>query len=154
MQGMDLPFDPAKGDAKLAEVREREEEDVARILSEKYGMTYADLSLKEIDNEALRVIPEEQARLAEAAAFVKTAKALSLAVHNPNNPALAKLEEDLAERGFTLQKFLVSKKSLDKILARYGDLSFAATSKAGILSVSPDILADISRKGSTRGALK
>jgi len=148
---MDLPFNPAKGDAKLAEVREREEEDVANILSEKYGMTYADLSLHEIDNEALRIIPEEQARLAEAAAFVKTAKTLSLAVHNPNNPALAKLEEDLAERGFALQKFLVSKKSLEKILERYSDLSFAVKSKTGILSVSPEILAG---KGATKGALK
>src|SRR3989344_3688126 len=125
---MDLPFDIAREEAKLAGVREREEEDVARILSEKYGMTYVDLSLKEIDNEALRVIPQEEARLAEAAAFVKTARTLSLAIHNPNNPALAKLVEDLIDRGFLLQKFLVSRKSLDKILARYSDLSFAVQS--------------------------
>ncbi len=154
MRRMDLPFDTRGSDRKLAETRESEEEDVARILSEKYGMGYVDLSLKEVDNEALRVIPEEQARLAEAAAFVKTAKTLSLAVHNPNNPALAKLEADLAERGFTLQKFLVSKKSLDKILERYSDLSFAVKAKTGILSVSPEALAGFSEKGATKKALR
>jgi len=154
MQIMDLPFDTASGDRKLAEVHEREEEDVARILSEKYGMAYVDLSMHEIDNEALRTIPEETARLAEAAAFIKTAKSLSLAIHNPNNPALAKLEGDLVERGFTLQKFLVSKKSLDKIFERYRDLSFAVKSRAGILTVSAETLAELSKKGATRSVLK
>ena len=151
MRAMDLPFNTAGSDAKLAEVREREEEDVARILSDKYGMAYADLSLHEIDNEALRIIPEETARLAEAAAFVKTAKTLSLAIHNPNNPALEKLEADLVGRGFTLQKFLVSKKSLDRVLERYADLSFAVKAKAGILSVSPETLLGT---GATKAAFK
>ncbi len=151
---MELPFDTTRADAKLAEVREHEEEDVARILSEKYGMTYADLSLKEIDNEALRIIPKEEALLAETAAFLKTAKTLSLAIHNPNNPALAKLIEDLTTRGFLLQKFLVSRKSLDKILARYNDLSFTAESKAGVFTVASETLKKLGEKSGTRKALE
>ncbi|OYV25936.1 MAG: hypothetical protein B7W98_03515, partial [Parcubacteria group bacterium 20-58-5] len=151
---MDLPFDTKRADAELERVHEREEEDVARILSEKYGMSYADLSLKEIDNDALRTIPEAEARAADAAAFAKTAKELSLAVHNPGNPALAKLESDLAARGFVLQKFLVSKKSLERILDRYGDLSFSVQSKAGMVTVSPETLAALAAKGATRSALK
>lgn len=74
---MDLPFDTEGETRKLGEVREREEEDVAHILSEKYGMTYADLSLKEIDNDALRTIPEAEARAAETAAFARAGEALS-----------------------------------------------------------------------------
>jgi len=154
MQAMGLPFDTSSGDRTLAEVREREEEDVAHILSEKYGMAYADLSVREIDSEALRIIPEDEARRAEAAAFVKTAKTLSLAIHNPSNPALPKLESGLTERGFTLQKFLVSKKSLDKILARYSDLSFAVKSKTGALTVSLETLAELAKGGATKSALK
>ena len=151
---MDLPFDSKHADAELARVHEREEEDVARILSEKYGMAYADLSLKAIDNDALRIIPEKEARAAEAAAFAKTAKELSLAIHNPGNPALEKLESDLAGRGFSLQKFLVSQKSLDKILERYSDLSFAVQSRAGMITVSPETLAKLAEKGATKSALK
>ena len=64
MHTMNLPFDTKHTDIKLSEVREREEEDVASILSEKYGMPYADLSLREIDSDALRTIPEEVARRA------------------------------------------------------------------------------------------
>jgi type IV pilus assembly protein PilB len=151
---MDLPFDTTRETAKLAEVREREEEDVARILSDKYGMTYADLSLKAIDSEALRVIPKEEAQLAEAAAFLKTAEMLSLAIHNPNNPALAKLIEDLTRRGFSLQKFLVSKKSLEKVFDRYNDLSFTAESKAGLFIVAPETLKKLGEKSGTRKAFE
>ncbi|MDE2071787.1 MAG: hypothetical protein KGI70_03615, partial [Patescibacteria group bacterium] len=96
---MDLPFDTTSEDAKLAEIRRREEEDVARILSSKYGTQYADLSMVQIDAEALRTIPEKEARAAEAAAFAKNAHALSLALRNPNTPAFAKLQQELQARG-------------------------------------------------------
>ncbi|MEK7060406.1 MAG: ATPase, T2SS/T4P/T4SS family, partial [Patescibacteria group bacterium] len=151
---MDSHFDNEAEDTKLAQVREREEEDVARILSDKYGIAYADLSLADIDNDALRVIPEAAAREAEAAAFAKTAKALSLAVHNPNNPALAKLKEELSSREFKVSEFLVSKKSLDRILARYADLSFASESRAGVFVVPPETLTKLAEQIGTRSTLK
>jgi len=151
---MDSHFDKEAEDTKLARVHEREEEDVARILSDKYGMTYADLSLTEIDNDALRVVPEAVAREADAAAFAKTAKVLSLAVHNPNNSALAKLKEDLAAREFKVKEFLVSKKSLNRALSRYADLSFATESKAGVFLVAPEMLAKLTEQTATRSALK
>lgn len=136
---MDEPehrFDTAKEDANLATMHEKEEEDVLEILSHKYGIPYADLDLKEVDADALRLIPEAAAREAEAAAFEHVAHTLSLALHNPNNPALAKLREDLATRGFTVKEFLVSKKSLEKALVRYSDLSLATASKHGVFSVA------------------
>ena len=151
---MDLPFNTEREGAKLAQVREREEEDLAHILSEKYGLPYADLSLSEIDADALRLIPEEQAVLAEAAAFAKAAKEISLAVRNPGNPALAKLVEDLAVRGFQVQKFLVSKKSIDRVLSHYHDLSLTVESKAGIFSVAPETLAKLTQENPTREILK
>ena len=151
---MDSRFDTKHEDTELARVREREEEDVAHILSEKYDLSYADLSLKEIDNEALRVVPEEQARLCEAAAFMKTAKVLSIAIHNPNNPELAKLIEELIGRGFLLQKFMVSKKSLDKVFARYSDLSFTTKSKAGVFIVTPEALENITHEDRSRKTLE
>ena len=151
---MDLPFDTKHTDAELVEVREREEEDVARILSEKYGMIYVDLALKQIDNDALRIIPEEAARAAETVAFAKTAKALSLAVHNPNNPAITKLTADLAERGFTVHTFLVSKKSLDKALSRYRELSLTTESKTGVFTVDEEMLAKLTAQSTTLNDLR
>ncbi|HEY4500753.1 MAG TPA: ATPase, T2SS/T4P/T4SS family [Candidatus Paceibacterota bacterium] len=151
---MDSHFDTESEKAKLAQVHEHEEEDLVRILSEKYGISYADLSLTDIDNDALRIIPEADARGAEAAAFAKAAKTLSLAVHNPNSPALARLKEDLAVREFKVKEFLVSKKSLERVLSRYADLSFTSESKAGVFVVAPETLAKLTKISTSRGALK
>lgn len=151
---MDLPFDTKKADAELAEVREREEEDVARILSEKYNIPYADLALSQIDNDALRIVTEKDAREAEAVAFAKTAKVLSLAVHNPNNPAIVKISDDLTQRGFTLKTFLVSQKSLDKALSRYRELSFATESKPGVFTINQETLSKLTEVSATRAALQ
>jgi type IV pilus assembly protein PilB len=150
---MDMPFDTKKTDVKLTEAREREEEDVASILSQKYGMPYIDLSLTQIDSDALRLIKESQAREAEAAAFANISKVLSLAVHNPNNPVLATLTEELKSRGFIINQFLVSKKSLEKALTRYSELSSSVASKAGVVSVIDDALSKLTEKGATRSAL-
>ncbi len=152
-EDMDLPFDVAHEEGKLAEIREREEEDVARILSEKYGIPYVDLALKQIDNDALRIIPEATARAAEAVAFAKTAKVLSLAIHNPNNPALEKLSADLAERGFSTHTFLASKKSLDKALPRYKELSFATESKPGVFTITQETLTKVAGGSATLAGL-
>lgn len=151
---MDLPFDTRQADAKLSETREREEEDVARILSDKYGIPYADLSLTEINTDALRTVPEESAKLAEAIPFDRTGKHLSLAVHNPNNPALEHLLAKLAEEGFSAKQFLVSKKSLEKGLSRYPDLSYATESKAGVLAITPEALGQVAAMATSLASLK
>ncbi len=151
---MDALFDSKHTEEEISSIREREEEDVAQILSQKYGIAYVDLSSQEIDNEALRVIPEEEARAAEAVAFAKNAKTISLAVHNPNNPALLKLKDGLVAREFTLNEFLVSKKSLDKAFARYKDLLFSTESKVGVFTLAPETLKKITDEIKTKSALK
>jgi type IV pilus assembly protein PilB len=151
---MDLPFDVAHEDAELASIHEREEEDLTRILSEKYGLEYTDLSLSEIDTDALRIIPEAKAREAHAAAFAKTAKVISIALHNPSDPAFEALRDELEKRGFTLKEYLVSNKSLEKAFGRYKDLSFATESTAGNFTIAPDIGTQFSNGKNSRGDLR
>jgi type IV pilus assembly protein PilB len=148
-----MAFDTKNTDTRLAEAREREEEDVARILSDKYGMTYTDLGLVQIDSDALRLISESAARTAEATTFAKAGKDLSLAVRNPNNPALASLTTDLESRGFKITQFLVSKKSLDKAFDRYAEISFTTESKAGVFSFVDEKLREVGGK-MTRSQLR
>jgi type IV pilus assembly protein PilB len=151
---MDLPFDIGKESTKLAEVRDREEEDLAQLLSDKYGLAYVNLTSHDIDADALRIIPEIEARTAEAVAFQKVARTLSVGVHNPNNPAYKKLLEDLAKLGYSIKGFLISSKSLSNTLARYADLSLAKKTRSGIITVTPDLLAKLAKEGVTRDALE
>lgn len=150
----DFGFDTEKEAQKLEETRTQEEEDVIRILSDKYGLTYANLVAQPVDSDALRIIPERDAREAQAAAFSKGGKTLSLAEHDPNNPKLTEVKEDLEQRGYALKEFLVSKKSLDHLLSRYADLSFATESKRGTFTVEPQNLEALASKSGSLSSLR
>ena len=120
----------------LDELRHREEEELALILSQKYGATYIDLSRVTINSEALRLIPEETARDAEVAAFDLVGKRMSLAERSPANPKVALLKEEFTKKGYTFVDFMVSRSSLESAWTRYKDLSFAAETKSGMIDVS------------------
>jgi hypothetical protein len=129
---MPAEFDRELEEEKLAHVRAEEEEDLVRILSEKHGIAYTDLAFVPLNVDALRVIPEADAREATAVAFEKNGKHLSIAVHQPDNDAFARLTRRLEDEGFILQKFLVSEKSLKLAYDRYAELSHAVESDAGV----------------------
>ena len=137
---MPAHFDTDAENAKLALVREQEEEDLSRLLSEKYGLNYTDLTVVAINVDALRLIPEKEAREAETVAFEKSGKHLSIAFRNPNTPFVRDLEHALESQGYILTRFLVSKKSLERAYSRYAELSFASETKAGILDIRGDEL--------------
>src|SRR3954467_9286557 len=110
-------FDTDLENEKLAHVRAEEEEDLVRILSEKYGVPYTDFSLVPINMDALRLIPEADARASQAVAFDKNGKHLSMALRELSNDAFARLEAKLAGEGYMIEKFLISQTSLDKAFA-------------------------------------
>ena len=70
-------FDESEQQKRVAGLYQREEEELARILSAKYGVGYTDLSQSSISTDALRLIKEEDARNYEVALFHKLAKKLS-----------------------------------------------------------------------------
>ena len=121
---------------KLATLHQKEEEDLARILSEKYGLGYADLSRKSINTDALKLITEDTARKAEMAGFEKVGKRLLVAVRTPNNERVPEVVEDLKRRGFVVELYMVSSGSLERAWEHYKDISFAVETKAGLLDIS------------------
>src|SRR6185312_1231464 len=72
-------------------LRKREEEELAQTLSKKYGVEYVDLTLVAVNVDALRIVPEAEARDSEAAAFGRVGKKLSVAVRAPKNPKVKAL---------------------------------------------------------------
>ena len=51
-----------KQEKRLAELRKKEEEDIVRILAARYDLNFIDLKPIPINTDALRLIPEENAR--------------------------------------------------------------------------------------------
>lgn len=121
---------------KLAQLLAQEEEDLVRILSKKYGVEYLDLSTEPINTDALRLIPEEDARQVEMAAFRQIGKKISVAVRAPGTNKTKKVLTALKERGYIPTVYMVSRQSLERAWSRYKDISFAVETRAGVLDVS------------------
>jgi len=147
-------FDTDAEDAKLARLREAEEEELAEILSEKHGIAYTDLSIVPVNMDAMRLVSEPKAREARAVPFDKNGKKVSIALQDPNNVTLAALSKELETAGYTLERFLVSRRSIDTALLRYKDLSLAHVTAAGVFSVSAPEFAELRKTVSDISSLK
>ncbi len=129
-------FNEEKQEKKLETLRRHEEEELARMLSEKYGIGYVDLTQLPIDTDSLRLVHEERARDAGLCPFNQLNKKVSLAVISPNNQKVKEIVDDLTKRGFVVSLFMASHLSLERAWSRYKDLSFAIETKAGVLDIS------------------
>jgi type IV pilus assembly protein PilB len=135
---MPIKFDDEKQNQRLEKLHEKEEEDLAQILSSKYGIQYADLSKVSIDTDALRLIPEDEAKEAKIAGFSILNKKLAVAVQSPNNEKAQSHIKNLQDRGYIITSYIVSTKSLERAWDRYHDISFATQTKSGTLDVASD----------------
>lgn len=128
-------------------LRLQEEEDLAKTLaSTKYHVPYIDLTKVVIENEALKAVPEEDARQFEVAPFNISGKKLLMAVHAPERGEVVGLKKDLERRGYKVAIFMASKRSLQKVWERYEEVSQAEKLKAGSLSISGDVLMKTAEK--------
>jgi type IV pilus assembly protein PilB len=143
---MTIQFNEDKQKQKLEELREQEEESLAQMLSKKYSLPYIDLGMSSINIDALRVIGEKDAREAEAASFNIINKKISVAVTSPNNDKTLALIENLKDRGYIPSIFMASHQSLEKVWARYKDLSYSMETKGGSLDIENEDIEGLSNK--------
>ncbi|MCK9351284.1 MAG: GspE/PulE family protein [Candidatus Paceibacterota bacterium] len=131
-------FDETRQQKKLDTLRIKEEEDLARILSSKYGLLYIDLSVTSIDIDALHLVPEETARKAQVAAFHMVGKKLFVAVHSPKNDETMFAINELEQKGYHVIIYMTSMVSLNIAWDRYKEMSAAQGEKSGVLEISND----------------
>ena len=145
-RAMTTQFNEKKSDERLQELRSREEEALAEMLSGKYGVEYVDLTSKSIDSDALRLVPEVEARAAEVAAFHRLNKSLFVAMRAPERADSLAAIQNLEHLGYAVRRFIVSKASLEHAWDRYHDLSFATETEAGILTLSNETIVEMLQK--------
>jgi type IV pilus assembly protein PilB len=129
-------FDDRNTEDKLRSLREKEAEDLARVLSSKYGVGYIDLSQTSIDTDALKIIPEKTARESKVAVFGILNRNIRVAVLSPKENSTLLVLEELKNAGYVTEVFMVSEKSLESAWSRYKDISFSVETKAGVLDIS------------------
>ena len=141
-------FDDRKQDQDLKDIRLREEESLAELLSHKYGIPYLNTSGVPIETEAVGLIKEDEARAALVAIFStgenKQEKELNVAVVSPEGAATKELLDRLREQGYRLSVSMASHASLERVWDRYHDISNTSRTDAGVLDVSSEELARLS----------
>ena len=134
-----VQFDDEEKQTKhLDEMRKNEEEDVSRILAGRYGYNYLDLSSLPINNDALRIVNEEDSRAANLAVFDMVSKKIQVAILSPNDEKTIAVLNRLTDQGYFPTVHMVSKNSLNKAWSRYKDLSYSTESTAGTFDIAGD----------------
>ncbi len=133
-----IQFDERKQEEKLAELHEQEEEALARTLSQKYGVEYVDLTRVSIDTDALRLVPEEEARKVEIAPFRKIGKKVFVAMRAPGRTDSLAAIQTIERLGYQTRLFMVSTASLIHAWDHYKDISHATASEGGLLNISTE----------------
>lgn len=143
-------FDEEEQQKRLTELRDGEEEALIAMLAQNtYGISYIDLSAQAIDNDAIRLLTEEEAKSLDVGPYKLIGKKLFLAVRSPVADGAIKAKELLEAKGFIVTFVMASHKSIEKVWGRYQDLSFATTSRSGGLDIAPNVLKELSDKINT-----
>lgn len=133
-----IDFNEDKQDERVKTLLKKEEEESAEMLSAKYGVSYTNLLTVPINSDALRLVPEQEARESKLAVFDIVGKKLKIAVLSPQFDKTVLVLKKLEGAGYTMTIFMVSSASLEKAWALYANLSYASESKAGALDISAD----------------
>ncbi len=140
---MSIIFDEDKQNRKLDELRHKEEEDLVQILSSRYGVDYVNLLGTSVNTDALRLIPENTARAAQAAAYSIMDKKVKIAARNPNDEKIKNIVSEISAKGYQVETLITSTQSLDKAWSAYKDLSFAYETKSGSIEISSEEISNI-----------
>jgi type IV pilus assembly protein PilB len=130
----------------LAKLRREGEERAAQQLAQKLGLPYADLSKTPISLEAVKLIPEAEARSAAAALIEMSGKKLALVAANPELAATKRLVEDLAARQYEVKVNVVSQSSLEAAFGFYKFVKPKVEDITGKIIISKERLDELKTK--------
>ncbi len=133
---MTIHFDEDKQNQRIRSLLLEEEEKSVKMLSEKYGLQYIDLTRIPINTDGLRIVTEDIAHASHVAVFNIVGKKVSMAVRNPTDEEVQAVTKDLEGKGYEVTQFMASNQSIAKAWDRYKDLSFAFKTEEGSLDIS------------------
>ena len=137
---MVITFDEDKQKKRVEELYNEEAEELAQVLSHKYGLPYIDLSRFSINTDALKLVPEETARAVGIACFEVKGRKVEAAVIAPESGKLKELLAELEQNGHIVTLYLGSKHSLERAWERYKEVTDSAKAEAGLIDVSEEQL--------------
>ncbi len=145
---------------KLSEMHREAEERDAKRRAGKSDLSYIDLRITPVSIDALKLVPEADAKEAGAAAIEISAKGgsasggknenmVALAVINLESPTLTKVIEKLKTSGFETKIFVASKSAIEKIWESYSFIPKESKEITGKVDISPERLEELAKQLTT-----
>ncbi len=135
-----------KSQRKLEILRKREEEESTQILAGKYGLPYADLGTFPMDLDALKIVPEDEARGAELVVFGAKDKELQIGVRNPENDRTRRVLSRLSQARFSPKLFMVSRSSLERAWGFYAKIPAGKPIESGVIEISNNRILELQKE--------
>lgn len=150
---MSLPIDEKEVE-RMEELKTQEEEELAQLLAPRHNLPYLDMSRTSIDLDALKLVPENEAREAKIAVFQKGGKILQVAITSPNSEKTQNAIRSLEQKDFKINTFLVSENGLMRAWKRYSEAGEAGEVYSGMIDVSAEKVNNFIQKTKTIDDLK
>ncbi len=138
--------DEKEREKNIREIRAHEEEEFVKRFAKKFNLNYIDLTGAVIDTDALVLVDEARARVAQLAPFRMKGKELHVALRSPNIPETKKILKELEGKGYELITYVVSTRSLEKAWNRYKDVDLTKGVHGGLLDIDEKNLKRISKE--------
>ena len=139
---------------RLSQINRDAEERDAERRAKAANLGYANLSKVPVGLEAIRLVPEAQAREALLAAIELKTHEVALAVYNPKLPAVGKVLAELERKKFAARMFVVSKSSLEQAWLLYKYVSAEAKEITGRVEIEKKHFEELLSRLSNLPALK
>lgn len=127
----------------LQKLNKEEEERITQILADKLHLPYFNLEFVKPDPDAIRFIPEAEARKLKIVGIKKVANEITLGVINPLNQAVKEYANNLSKDGYLLQLSVVSNTSLNKAWEEYRFLQKKEIKYTEVLEINPALLTQV-----------
>ncbi|HEY4493536.1 MAG TPA: GspE/PulE family protein [Candidatus Paceibacterota bacterium] len=143
---MPVHFDEDKQIRRGDELRKKEAERFATLISSNTGVPYIDLSLVSISPDALGLVEEKVAREAKLAVFHDAGKNISVAAFSPTDPRVLEIMHDLEGAGFVTTLYVATENSLERAWKYYEDIHKIEATKIGQIDISNEALSKFAER--------
>lgn len=131
---------------KLNDIRREGEERDAKRRAEKAGLGYVDLSKTPASIEAVRLVPEAEAKVAKVAAIQLRVKEVALIAYDPGSPEVQKVIEELKAKKYEVKPFVVSMSALEQVWKMYEFVSEAGHEITGKVEIQKERIEALLKK--------
>ncbi len=130
-----LNNNPAELTRALDDQKRHIEETQAQHTASLYHLPYLNMQNFPLDLNSLALLPEEQAKAAEAVPFFKEGKDLKIATTNPQNQLFEQVKKQLSEK-YRISVYFVSKSSFTNTLSFYSKVVIPTSKFTETIQVS------------------